>query len=117
MVGILDHPEEWPPSEAHSGNERRTSWNVVHDDLPRWRTEKDPDFAAAKKSGERRLIDGPSRCSVDATPRKEHDMSGNAERVILAGGCYWIMQQLLRDRDGVISTRVGWIGGENENPT
>jgi peptide-methionine (S)-S-oxide reductase len=27
------------------------------------------------------------------------------------------MQQLLRDRDGVISTRVGWIGGENENPT
>lgn len=27
------------------------------------------------------------------------------------------MQQLLRDRDGVISTHVGWIGGENENPT
>jgi peptide-methionine (S)-S-oxide reductase len=27
------------------------------------------------------------------------------------------MQQLLRQRDGVISTRVGWIGGENENPT
>ena len=27
------------------------------------------------------------------------------------------MQQLLRDRDGVISTRVGWMGGENENPT
>ena len=44
-------------------------------------------------------------------------MSKNAESVILAGGCYWIMQQLLRDRDGVISTRVGWIGGENENPT
>ena len=27
------------------------------------------------------------------------------------------MRQLLRNRDGVISTRVGWIGGENENPT
>ena len=27
------------------------------------------------------------------------------------------MQQLLRDRDGVISTRVGWTGGENDNPT
>ena len=26
------------------------------------------------------------------------------------------MQQLLRDRDGVISTRVGWIGGKNESP-
>ncbi len=44
-------------------------------------------------------------------------MSENAESAVLAGGCFWIMQQLLRDRDGVISTRVGWIGGENENPT
>ena len=44
-------------------------------------------------------------------------MSENTERAVLAGGCFWIMQQLLRDRDGVISTRVGWIGGENENPT
>lgn len=44
-------------------------------------------------------------------------MSGNAEKAILAGGCFWIMQQLLRDREGVISTRVGWTGGENENPT
>ncbi len=44
-------------------------------------------------------------------------MSDNAETAILAGGCFWIMQQLLRDRDGVISTRVGWTGGENDNPT
>jgi peptide-methionine (S)-S-oxide reductase len=44
-------------------------------------------------------------------------MSEKAESAVLAGGCFWIMQQLLRDRDGVISTRVGWIGGENENPT
>ena len=44
-------------------------------------------------------------------------MSDNVETAVLAGGCYWIMQQLLRHRDGVISTRVGWIGGENDNPT
>lgn len=44
-------------------------------------------------------------------------MSDNVETAILAGGCYWIMQQLLRHRDGVVSTRVGWTGGENENPT
>lgn len=44
-------------------------------------------------------------------------MSGNAEIAFLAGGCFWTMQQLLRNRDGVISTRVGWTGGENENPT
>jgi peptide-methionine (S)-S-oxide reductase len=44
-------------------------------------------------------------------------MSDNAEIAILAGGCSWIMQQLLRDPDGVISTRVGWIGGESDDPT
>jgi peptide-methionine (S)-S-oxide reductase len=44
-------------------------------------------------------------------------MSDNAETAILAGGCSWIMQQLLRDPAGVISTRVGWIGGEGEDPT
>ena len=44
-------------------------------------------------------------------------MSENTETAILAGGCYWIMQQLLRERDGVISTRVGWTGGEGDDPT
>jgi peptide-methionine (S)-S-oxide reductase len=44
-------------------------------------------------------------------------MTDEAETAVLAGGCFWIMQQLLRDRDGVISTRVGWTGGEGENPT
>lgn len=44
-------------------------------------------------------------------------MNEDSETAILAGGCYWIMQQLLRSRAGVTSTRVGWIGGENENPS
>ncbi len=44
-------------------------------------------------------------------------MSKNAERAVLAGGCFWTMQQLLRSRDGVISTRVGMMGGEAANPT
>jgi peptide-methionine (S)-S-oxide reductase len=44
-------------------------------------------------------------------------MSDSAETAVLAGGCFWIMQQLLRDCDGVISTRVGWTGGVNDNPT
>ena len=41
----------------------------------------------------------------------------STETAVLAGGCYWTLQQLLRDRDGVVSTRVGLTGGENENPT
>jgi peptide-methionine (S)-S-oxide reductase len=39
------------------------------------------------------------------------------EIAFLAGGCAWIMQQLLRTPEGVISTRTGFMGGENENPT
>ena len=44
-------------------------------------------------------------------------MSENTETAILAGGCFWPAQELLRNRDGVISTRVGYTGGENDNPT
>ena len=44
-------------------------------------------------------------------------MSENTETAILAGGCFWPAQQLLRHRAGVISTRVGYTGGENDNPT
>jgi peptide-methionine (S)-S-oxide reductase len=39
------------------------------------------------------------------------------ERVILAGGCFWGMQQLFRRRDGVIATRVGYSGGDLGNAT
>jgi peptide-methionine (S)-S-oxide reductase len=39
------------------------------------------------------------------------------ETAVLAGGCFWGMQDLLRKKDGVLSTRVGYTGGENEYPT
>jgi peptide-methionine (S)-S-oxide reductase len=48
---------------------------------------------------------------------KGEGITDEAETAVLAGGCFWIMQQLLRDRAGVVSTRVGWTGGENDNPT
>jgi peptide-methionine (S)-S-oxide reductase len=38
-------------------------------------------------------------------------------RAVLAGGCFWGMQDLLRRYDGVISTRVGYTGGEVRNAT
>jgi peptide-methionine (S)-S-oxide reductase len=44
-------------------------------------------------------------------------MSGNTEIAILAGGCFWPAQELLRHRDGVLSTRVGYTGGQNDHPT
>ena len=44
-------------------------------------------------------------------------MSNQIETAILAGGCFWGMQELLRDMDGVISTRVGYSGGDVANAT
>ena len=39
------------------------------------------------------------------------------ERAILAGGCFWGMQDLLRRQEGVIATRVGDAGGDVPNAT
>jgi peptide-methionine (S)-S-oxide reductase len=43
--------------------------------------------------------------------------SQEQERAVLAGGCFWGMQDLIRRRPGVISTRVGYTGGNVANAT
>jgi peptide-methionine (S)-S-oxide reductase len=44
-------------------------------------------------------------------------MTASTERAILAGGCFWGMQDLLRRYPGVVSTRVGYTGGDVPDAT
>jgi peptide-methionine (S)-S-oxide reductase len=44
-------------------------------------------------------------------------MNSAQEKAILAGGCFWGVQELLRAMPGVLSTRVGYSGGDVANAT
>lgn len=44
-------------------------------------------------------------------------MTNTTETAILAGGCFWGMQDLIRRKPGVLSTRVGYTGGDVPNAT
>jgi peptide-methionine (S)-S-oxide reductase len=48
---------------------------------------------------------------------KGNSMTSPTERAILAGGCFWGMQDLIRKMPGVLSTRVGYSGGDVANAT
>lgn len=40
-----------------------------------------------------------------------------SKKAVLAGGCFWGLEDLIREQSGVINTEVGYTGGENDNPT
>jgi peptide-methionine (S)-S-oxide reductase len=44
-------------------------------------------------------------------------MNDKSQRAVLAGGCFWGMQDLIRRQHGVLSTRVGYTGGDVPNAT
>jgi peptide methionine sulfoxide reductase msrA/msrB len=50
-------------------------------------------------------------------PRAAADSNVQREMATLAGGCFWGMEELLRQIPGVIETRVGYSGGTSERPT
>jgi peptide methionine sulfoxide reductase msrA/msrB len=52
--------------------------------------------------------------SLNFIPEEE---SAITEKAYFAGGCFWGTEHLLKEFDGVISTRVGYMGGDKENPT
>lgn len=42
---------------------------------------------------------------------------GSLQKAIVAGGCFWCVENSFRKIKGVIATRVGYMGGQKENPT
>ena len=39
------------------------------------------------------------------------------KKIVLAGGCFWGLEDLIRSQQGVVETEVGYTGGANDNPT
>ncbi len=56
--------------------------------------------------------------NVCATPKpgEKAGCEATLEEIILAGGCYWGMEEILRNVKGVVDTEVGFCGGHTRNP-
>lgn len=50
----------------------------------------------------------------EAGIKRKNNMS---KKIVLAGGCFWGMEDLIRKQPGVIATQVGYTGGKVKNPT
>src|SRR6476619_6985383 len=59
----------------------------------------------------------PGRIAVFTSCFSQMEAPVTTETAILAGGCFWGAQELLRKRSGVLSSRVGYSGGDTPNAT
>jgi peptide methionine sulfoxide reductase msrA/msrB len=68
---------------------------------------------AAKSAAE----SAPSANSCSAPSQSEAGCKATLETAVLAGGCFWGMEDILRKIPGVLETEVGYAGGETPSPT
>lgn len=60
--------------------------------------------------------DQPKSKNETVTKIKNLNME-NSRKVYIAGGCFWGMEDLFRKQNGILDTEVGYLGGQNDNPT
>ncbi|MBX7231576.1 MAG: bifunctional methionine sulfoxide reductase B/A protein [Bdellovibrionales bacterium] len=53
----------------------------------------------------------------NSSHQKEHVPTATEDTAILAGGCFWGMEELIRKQPGVLRTQVGYSGGNGTNPS
>ena len=75
-----------------------------------------PTAAKSTNTNSLRRMDTKTDSAV-LTPAVEPKASAKREVAVLAGGCFWGMEEIIRKIPGVIETKVGYTGGNLPNPT
>src|SRR4051812_11475772 len=72
-------------------------------------------FGDAKSTAQQPLVDHDNACAVP-TAGEGASCEATVEEAVLAGGCFWGMEEILAQVPGVIETTVGYTGGSTANP-
>jgi peptide methionine sulfoxide reductase msrA/msrB len=73
-------------------------------------------FGDAHTTAQSPLADHDNACALPA-PGAAPGCEATVEEAVLAGGCFWGMEEILRQVPGVIETTVGYTGGASERPS